>query len=167
MQVLLIAAVITFLDQFTKQWIRDYFGDIHGRSEPLIAGFLNLNYVGNTGAAWGIMQNSNGRLAVLSVVVVLVLVVFRNRILRDSRMHRIAFGLMVGGILGNLIDRVRIGHVIDFLDFHVGIHHFPSFNVADSGICVGVTIYIVSEWLHGRVLARSASATAQESTSEG
>jgi signal peptidase II len=62
--------------------------------------------------------------------------------------------LMVGGIMGNLIDRVRVAHVVDFLDFHIGRHHFPSFNIADSAICVGVTIYIVSEWIHGRSLAQ-------------
>lgn len=162
MQVLLIAGLITILDQVSKQAIRDHFRDIQGSTTPVIEGFFNLNYVGNTGAAWGIFQNNSAGLGLLSVVVLIVLAIFRKKILRDDVCHRVAFGLMVGGIAGNLLDRVRVGHVVDFLDFYAGKHHFPSFNVADSAICVGVTIYIICEWVYGRRLAATEAADAEE-----
>jgi signal peptidase II len=58
----------------------------------------------------------------------------------------VALGLISGGIIGNLIDRLRVGYVIDFLDFHIGRNHWPAFNVADSAICVGVVLYIIVSW---------------------
>ena len=150
MLVLSISALIVLGDQLTKQWVRDLFDYVPGRQKQVIDGFLNLTYVGNTGAAWGMLQNNNGRLAVLSVIVLVLLTLFHSKIMRDTLAHRIALGLMTGGIVGNLIDRLRVEHVIDLIDFYWGPHHFPSFNVADSAICVGVAIYIVSEALHAR-----------------
>jgi signal peptidase II len=73
-----------------------------------------------------------------------VIVCFRRSFLNDVPGHRLALGLMVGGIVGNLIDRLRLQYVVDFLDFHWGVHHFPAFNVADSSICIGVGLYILS-----------------------
>ncbi|MGE4490451.1 MAG: signal peptidase II, partial [Kiritimatiellales bacterium] len=86
----------------------------------------------------------------LSVVVLILLAVYHRKVLNPTPDHRIALGLMVGGICGNLIDRVRLGWVTDFLDFHLGVHHWPSFNVADSAICVAVGIYLLSSLWHSR-----------------
>jgi signal peptidase II len=142
MLVLLLSAAIVVLDQVTKQWvtIRFYLGE----SLPVIPGFFNLSYVRNTGAAWGMLGGLNGLLVGLSLVVLLVLIFFRRSFLTDSLIHRLALALMIGGIVGNLLDRVRLQYVVDFLDFHWRIHHFPAFNVADSAICVGVGLYMVS-----------------------
>ena len=143
---LLLSSLIAGLDQLTKAMIiRGFFP---GESVTVIPGLLNLTYVRNTGAAWGMLGGLNGWLAVLSIVMLALIVVFRRSILEDVFVHKAALGFMIGGIVGNLIDRIRLLHVVDFLDFHWGPHHFPSFNVADSSICVGVGLYLLSSvWL--------------------
>jgi signal peptidase II len=142
MMVLLLSVAIVILDQVTKQWVTARFTLFE--SLPVIPGLFDLCYVRNTGAAWGILGGLNGLLIGLSVVVLLVLVFFRRSFLTDSLVHRLALALMVGGIVGNLLDRVRLQYVVDFLDFHWRLHHFPAFNVADSAICVGVGLYMLS-----------------------
>lgn len=142
MLVLLLSVAIVILDQVTKQWVamRFYLGE----SLPVVPGWFNLVHVRNTGAAWGMLGGLNGLLVLLSLVVLLVLIFFRRSFLTDSLIHRLALALMIGGIVGNLLDRVRLQYVVDFLDFCWRNHHFPAFNVADSAICVGVGLYMVS-----------------------
>lgn len=134
--------VIVVLDQVTKELIR--IGFALEETVPVIDGFFNLTYVRNTGAAWGILLGKNTMLIVVSFVVLGVMLLFRRSFLSPTWEHRTATGLMMGGIIGNLIDRIRLGYVVDFLDFYVADYHWPSFNVADAGICVGVSIYIFS-----------------------
>jgi signal peptidase II len=144
MLVLLFSLGIIVLDQATKTLVKDVFCLYPNQVVPVVPGLFNLTYVRNTGAAWGMLGGLNGWLAVLSVVVLLAIVVFRRSILTDSLSHRLALASMIGGIVGNLLDRVRLSFVVDFLDFHWGPHHFPSFNVADAAICVGVGLYLLS-----------------------
>lgn len=148
MLVLLLSVAIILLDQATKQWVtmRFYLGE----SLPVISGCFSLTYVRNTGAAWGMLGGLNGLLVSLSVIVLLVLVFFRRSFLTDSLIHRLSLALMIGGIVGNLLDRVRLQYVVDFLDFYWLTHHFPAFNVADSAICVGVGLYMVTALFPGR-----------------
>lgn len=147
MLVLILALVIVWIDQLTKLWVRASF--VYG-GEPhvVIPGFFNLVYVRNEGAAWGMLGGQMPILIILSIVVLILLAVYRRKVLNPTLDHRIALGLMVGGICGNLIDRVRVSWVTDFLDFHIGTHHFPSFNVADSAICVAVGLYMLSSLWH-------------------
>jgi signal peptidase II len=84
----------------------------------------------------------------LSITVLILLAVYHRRVLNSTLDHRIALGLMIGGICGNLIDRIRVGWVTDFLDFHIGTHHWPSFNIADSAICIAVGLYLLSSLWH-------------------
>jgi signal peptidase II len=142
MLVLLLSVAVVILDQVTKHLItlRFYLGE----SIPVVPGFFDLAYVRNTGAAWGMLGGFNGLLVALSLAVLVVLIFFRRSFLTDSLIHRLALGLMLGGIVGNLLDRVRLQYVVDFLDFHWQMHHFPAFNVADSAICVGVGLYMIS-----------------------
>ncbi len=143
---LVLALLVVFSDQLTKHVIRARFA--YGDSVPVIDGFFNLVYVRNTGAAWGMFGGQNTALTVVSIAMLVFLVMSRKSLLTDAWDHRLAFGLLVGGILGNLIDRIKTGWVTDFLDFHIGDRHWPSFNIADSAICIGVGIYIVSTvWL--------------------
>ncbi|MBU0679050.1 MAG: signal peptidase II [Verrucomicrobia bacterium] len=152
MVALVIALLITVLDQLTKQIVRLSFA--LGESRPVIEGCFDLTYLRNTGAAWGILGGQNTSLTVISLVILIVMVIFRRSFLSDTLEHRIALGLMVGGIVGNLLDRMRQGWVTDFLDFYVGNHHWPAFNVADAAICVGVGIYILSSlWISTHPLA--------------
>ena len=144
MFILCLSFAVVLLDQITKYLIQEHL--LTGRF-VIIPDFFDLSYVQNTGAAWGIMQGLNHWLVILSVVMLGVLIVFRRSILQDTPAYRLATGLMIGGIVGNLIDRVRLGYVIDFLHFFWRNHHFPSFNVADSAICIGVVLYIIMQFL--------------------
>ena len=141
---LLIAATIAATDQLTK-WLMVRWLD-QGQSYIVIGGFLNLVRWTNTGAAWGILQDRNLVLTAISVITILTLYLFRHSFQFNRPIGRVALSLIVGGIIGNLIDRVRLGHVVDFLDFHIGRHHWPAFNVADAAICVGVALYVLDSW---------------------
>ncbi|NCD32735.1 MAG: signal peptidase II [Spartobacteria bacterium] len=145
MLALFTAMAITLLDQLTKVLIRQHvvIGDLH----QAIPGFMNITYLRNPGAAWGMFSGQSLMLSVLSIAVLCIMVLFRKSFLNDTSLHRIALGLLAGGIIGNLIDRVKYGAVTDFIDLHIGMHHWPSFNVADSAICVGVTIYMITVWV--------------------
>jgi len=142
--VALIAVTVAALDQLTKWVVVRFIGS--EESQVVINGFFNLVNWSNTGAAWGMFQNYNLVLAVISLVTVLALYLFRRSFQLTHWGSRIALGLIVGGIIGNLIDRIRVGYVIDFLFFYIGPYHWPAFNVADSAICVGVGLYIILSW---------------------
>ncbi len=148
---LLITIGITILDQATKVWVRQDFALFESRE--LVANFFYFTHVRNPGAAWGLFGGHNTFLTVLSLVMLFAIFVFRRSFLSDTWEHRVALGLMGGGILGNLMDRVRWGYVVDFLDFRIFGYHWPVFNVADMAICVGVGIYMVSSlWLNNHPL---------------
>ena len=148
MLVLFLIAGLVILDQASKAAVRGRF--LLGEGIALVPGLFDLHYVQNTGAAWGLFAGFSHWLVVVSIVMLVVLVVFRRSIMTDALIHRCASALMIGGIVGNLIDRVRLGYVVDFLDFYWlergGSHHFPAFNVADSAICVGVGLYILTQF---------------------
>jgi signal peptidase II len=146
---LLVALAIILLDQASKEWVRGAFS-LH-ESVPVIAGFFNLTYIRNTGAAWGLFSGQNVALSLLAFAMLIALVLFRRKLLPPGRPHRVALGLLCGGIVGNLFDRLRLDYVTDFLDFYFRGWHFPSFNVADSAICIGVGIYVL-----GTLLAKPA-----------
>ena len=143
---LLIATGVLLLDRITKAWIctrlpyqtYGFPGHI-----VVIENFFNLVNVGNTGAAWSILSGRNTALAVLDVATLIAIFVWRRKLGLRVRIVQISFGLLCGGIMGNLVDRLLYRHVIDFLDFHFGGYIYPTFNIADSGICVGVVIYLL------------------------
>jgi signal peptidase II len=147
MLVLILGLIVVFLDQLTKLWVRTslIYG---GEPQIVVPGLFNLVYVRNEGAAWGMFGGQMPILILLSIVVLILLAVYHRKMLNPTLDHRIALGLMVGGICGNLIDRIRVGWVTDFLDFHIGVHHFPSFNIADSSICIAVGLYMLSSFWH-------------------
>jgi signal peptidase II len=148
MLVLLIGLAILFLDQLTKQAIRASF--VYGESRPVIEGFFNLVYVRNDGAAWNILSGHGIILILISFAVLVLLLVYRRSFLQEQFSHKILLGLMIGGIAGNLIDRIRFGWVTDFLDFQFGSYHYPSFNIADSAICIAVGLYIITNVIEER-----------------
>jgi signal peptidase II len=138
-------AGILVLDQLTK-WVVDRTMPLHD-SIPIIDGFFNLTYIRNTGAAFGIFAGSAAafRLPFLLLFSVLAIgfMIMMLRRLPDSEKGLItALALILGGALGNLIDRALYGEVIDFLDFYWASYHWPAFNVADSCITIGVAITI-------------------------
>lgn len=109
---------------------------------PVIRGFFNLVHVGNAGAAWSLFSGRNTMLAVLAIGALCAIFYWRRSLGLRQPLVQVSFGLLCGGIVGNLIDRLVHHHVVDFLDFHFGSYVYPTFNVADCGICVGVFLYL-------------------------
>jgi len=141
-----LAVVVFALDQWTKHWINarlplGSYGP--GAHIPVFPGFFNLVHVGNTGAAWSMFTGASTVLALLAAGTLLAVFVWRRQLGLRQPAAQMAFGLLCGGIVGNLADRLLHGHVIDFIDLHFGSYVYPTFNVADSGICVGVIGYIL------------------------
>lgn len=135
------------LDQLTKVWILSDFRV--GNSIPVVPGFFNLTYIQNTGAAFGIFASAEPafRIPFFTGVPLVALfaigTVFRRLPATELRLSS-ALSLVIGGAVGNFLDRARWSHVIDFLDFHWNhLYHFPAFNVADSAICVGVILLLI------------------------
>ncbi len=141
---LAVSAVVLLLDQATKLYI-DRTMDLH-TSITVVKNFFNITYLRNTGAAFSFLSNFSYRLPffiLISVVAVTVILVVFHRLRPDQRFTAVALALIFSGALGNLIDRIRLGEVIDFLDAHWYDHHWPAFNVADSAICVGVALLAI------------------------
>jgi len=147
----MIAGAVMALDQLTKYLIiRKFF--LH-EAVTVIPGFFSLTYVRNPGAAFGILAGASGAwrtiffiavsLAALSVIITLV------RKTAD-RLPLIALALIGGGAVGNLMDRVRFGEVVDFIDWYYRSHHWPTFNIADSAITVGVALLAIDMLFPGR-----------------
>jgi signal peptidase II len=145
-----LAAGVLALDQATKLIVLQYLPNLHDE-QPVIPGFFRLVHWGNTGMAWSLLRGNNGILALVSLVALAILYVARRHFAWHTLTGQFSLGLLFGGILGNLVDRVRVQHVIDFLYFYVdrrggGEIGFPAFNVADSAICVGVGLLILLSW---------------------
>lgn len=134
MQLLVIAAIVLMLDQLTKYLVQVYFQP--GHSLPIFDDIFHLTYVQNPGAAFGMLKYRTGFFIFVSVVVVIAILVFYGRISPGRKFLLWGLALQLGGAVGNLIDRIRFGYVVDFLDFRV----WPVFNLADSAIVIGVAM---------------------------
>ena len=147
----IIAAVILILDQTTKLYVDANFR-LH-ESVPVIRDFFHLTYVRNKGAAFGILSDSAVRIPFfisVSIVAMLGILWYIKQIRNDQRLTLFSLSLVFSGAFGNLIDRVRLGEVIDFLDVFWQRHHWPAFNVADSAITVGVALLFIDMWREDR-----------------
>lgn len=144
-----IAISLLFVDQLSK-W--SVVGRLPLGSEwAVLPGFFRLVHWGNTGAAWSLFHGNNLMLAAVSMGALVVLFLARHHFEAGTVPGQVALGLVFGGILGNLLDRLIHGHVVDFLYFHLyrrdGVEMgFPAFNVADSAICTGVGIIFILSW---------------------
>lgn len=141
-----IAAIVILLDQISKITILRTF---RYAEEMAITSFFNLVLAFNKGAAFSFLSDQGGWQRYFFTGIALAAAGFILYLLRKhagQRMFCWALALIMGGALGNLIDRIAYGHVIDFLDFHWrGLGHFPAFNIADSGITIGAILFIVDE----------------------
>lgn len=145
-----IAAIIILADQLTKIVIEKLF--VFGE-EKVITSFFNLVLAYNKGAAFGFLNNQPGWQRYFFTAVGVIAVVFIIYLLRKHSGQRLfcwALALIMGGAIGNVIDRVLYGYVVDFLDFHWAGMHFPAFNVADSAISIGAVCLILDELLRVR-----------------
>lgn len=142
-----LTGIILVLDQVTKNMIISRFR--LGESIPIITDYFNLTYVQNKGAAFGILAQANPAFRVPFFIIVPLIAlgtiafVFKKIGDKDIKLS-VALSLVIAGAIGNLVDRLTLGYVIDFLDFHWRWgYHFPAFNVADSAICVGVGVLML------------------------
>ncbi len=162
----ILALTVFALDQATKLLIiaRVPFNPMHshgaGADFEIIPGFFYIIHVGNTGAAWSMFSGRSVLLATLAAGTLVAIFFWRHALGLRDRLFQICFGLLCGGIVGNLVDRLMHQHVIDFIDLHFGNYIYPTFNVADSGICVGVLLYL---WQSLRAPSESSKSQAPSS----
>jgi len=149
----LIALAIVLTDQAAKALVVRSMR--LGQSIPIVPGYFDLTFVLNPGAAFSLLATlpewiRTPFFILVSIAAVILIAVYRARHLRGHRLASASLGLILGGAVGNLIDRVRYGVVVDFLDVHVHQYHWPVFNVADSAISVGVTLLLLDMLLEWR-----------------
>ena len=132
--------ILLVLDQLSKCFIRMYM--IPGESIPIVSGIFHITYVLNPGAAFGMLAHQRWFFIVVALAAVLLGVFFYKRLQQESILMRSGAGLLLGGAVGNLADRIQSGLVVDFLDFRV----WPVFNIADIAICAGAGILIYDIW---------------------
>ena len=146
-----LAGVVVAIDQVTKYYVVTNWPQGHASQVVVIRGFFNLVHFRNTGGAWGILPHSTGALSLISLAVAIVLVLAFKRLVESRPERGLALGLMLGGILGNLVDRLLRGEVVDFLLFFYRSFQWPAFNVADSAITCGVGLFILSSAVQAHV----------------
>lgn len=149
----IIALFIIGLDQITKTIVLKFLG--YAQEKVVVDGFFKFVHWGNTGAAWSLFRGNNNLLALVALVALVVLYLSRHHFDSRTLLGQVAFGLIFGGIVGNLVDRVVRRHVIDFLYFYLqqrggGELGFPAFNIADSAICTGVALVFLLTWKNER-----------------
>lgn len=149
-RLLVVAIALYVFDQLTKFLVLQFLG--HGQERVIIDGFFKFVHWGNTGAAWSLFRGNNTILAVIAGIALVALFLARKHFDTRTPLGQAAFGIILGGIAGNLTDRLIPSrqHVIDFLYFYVNTERgevgFPAFNVADSGICIGVALIFWVNW---------------------
>lgn len=144
--VIIVMVLICVLDQLSKLAIMDWLHP--GAIYPVIPKLFNLTLTFNKGIAFGLFSDFPDMwrqifLGVTTLAAVCVLLYLLRHEYYNSKVGRFALALILGGAVGNIIDRVRLGYVVDFLDFYLGSYHWPAFNVADSAICVGIVILLI------------------------
>ena len=145
-----LALLIIILDQLSKYYILEYVVNEYGVIP--CTSFFNIVRAWNTGVSFSMFNDMGNMgiwvLSLSSIIIVCFLIYWLYK--ENNKLIQISLGFIIGGALGNVIDRIRLGAVFDFLDFYVGDKHWPAFNVADSFICIGATIIII----HGLFVAQ-------------
>jgi signal peptidase II len=140
------ALLVAIADQLSKLWVLRFFAARpDGSSYAEQTSFFNFVLTGNRGMSFGLFNNNAAMntivFTILATVIVIALIVWMRR--AKTQLMRFALGLVIGGAIGNVIDRIYRGAVVDFLDFHLGDWHWFAFNVADAGICIGVVALLI------------------------
>ena len=140
-KIFMISVIVIMLDQMSKIVIENILE--LGNSFVIIKNFINLTYVNNYGAAFGIFNKYPIFLIIVSIIA-LILIYSNTFNFKINKRNNLAFGLITGGILGNIIDRLFLGYVRDFISFTFKSYNAPVFNVADAAICIGIFLLIIS-----------------------
>jgi signal peptidase II len=141
-----IALIVLIVDLMTKFWIESILS--YGQRIP-ITGFFNLVLTYNTGAAFSFLSEASGWqrwfLSAIAAIASIVIIYLLHKY-RTEKLFCLSLSLILGGALGNLWDRITLGHVVDFLDFYIGDYHWPAFNIADSAIFIGAALLIIESF---------------------
>jgi signal peptidase II len=163
-RIAVLAVIIFALDQFTKWLVLRSLGAWD--EKIVVTGFFKFVHWGNTGAAWSLFSGNNGALALVGLLALVALFLTRHHFDSHTLTGQIAFGLIFGGIAGNLVDRLIRHEVVDFIRFymqtrgsHGGEIGFPAFNVADTAICTGVGLIFLITWKNEHAPEKSDEAT--------
>ena len=140
-KVYIISILIFLIDQLSKSLISTYLKLNEGIS--IIQDFFYIRYINNYGASWGILENNRTLLIILSLIAIIILLRYMYSF-KKTKLNIYGFGFLLGGILGNLSDRLLFGYVKDFLDFIIFNYDYPVFNIADIFIVLGVFMLIIS-----------------------
>ncbi len=155
---LLVVSLIIAMDQWTKSIVRQQleFGEVWAPWDWIVP-YARFVHWRNTGVAFGLFQNQNLLFAVLSFIISLIIFIFFNKLTENIWLLKLALCMQLGGSVGNLIDRLTIGYVTDF----ISVGNFPVFNIADASITIGVTLMVLGIWIQERQESR------EEETGEG
>ena len=155
---LLVVSLIIAMDQWTKSIVRQQleFGEVWAPWDWIVP-YARFVHWRNTGVAFGLFQNQNLLFAVLSFIISLIIFIFFNKLTENIWLLKLALCMQLGGSVGNLIDRLTIGYVTDF----ISVGNFPVFNMADASITIGVTLMVLGIWIQERQESR------EEKTGEG
>lgn len=140
MQLILVSLILVIIDQLSKYLTVENM--IEGASIPIIPGVFHFTFIYNRGAAFGLLENQQWIFILVAVALIAVVFFFRKDIAAADKYTRYGTALLIGGAIGNLIDRIRINMVVDYFDFII----WPIFNIADIAICVGVSLIIWGTW---------------------
>lgn len=144
---LVVIALVSASDQLSKLWIRAHLEC--GESLP-ITDRLSLSYIGNTGSAFGLLANQTFLLIIISIAGLLFILLFLRYLFPATTLSIVSIGFILGGAVGNLIDRLRFGYVTDFIDIRLWSNfHWPVFNIADAALTVGIFMLIYSFYKSG------------------
>ena len=139
--IILIGGTVLFLDQLSKFYIQKSL--VIGQLIPVLGDFFRITYLKNPGVAFGLFPGQRLFFIFITFAIIILLFTYLRRVERAGIWLKLSLSLILGGALGNLIDRLRMGEVIDFLDFGFGPHRWPAFNLADSAISVGVGMLLI------------------------
>lgn len=143
---LLFTLIIIALDQYSKHWALEHLFIYEPKA--IIRGFFNLTLARNTGAAFSFLDSASGWQSAfflyLNLFVSFCLFMWLLILPQNNKLKSFALAIIIGGAAGNIIDRVQLGYVVDFLDFYISDYHWPIFNIADSAVCVGVALLLCS-----------------------
>lgn len=170
--VLLVAAIVIGLDQASKEWVRmtipkhEWYAPI-----PALDPYFVFEHVDNYGAAFGILQGGGNFFIIVAAVVTVGILFYATRLPKDQWVVRVLLGMMLGGALGNVVDRINQGFVTDYVKMGIpGLYYWPNYNIADSAIVIGVILLaidmLVQDYRQGRARPAAEPADSSPSSSE-
>lgn len=143
-----VAGIVIFIDQLTK-WLVVQMMEV-GEHIPIIADVFYLTSHRNRGAAWGILQGQMWFFYIVTVLVIAFIIYYMQKYAHESKLIGWSLAFILGGAVGNFVDRVMRKEVVDFLDFYIGSYNYPIFNIADSALVIGVIVMMAATLLDGK-----------------